>query len=725
MYNMNKRFNFIVLCLSLSAVCMAQSSPFFTGDGGKGKSIAILAPKANGLAANQNYLPALVQGEFVSNFSGYSAISVLDRLRLDEVYAEQLSGYYNDNAGLDLGRLKETDYIMTGNITRTNTGFALQIQITKSSDKITAASYSGTCTIDELTNLTGVRRASLDLLQKMGVTPTELARKELSGAAAENQVNAQTALARGIVAQQMGNTAETLAQFYQAAAYDPTLAEAAARANTMSASVRTGSMGANIRNDIAWRDEWVKILADANTALKNIPRPNPPVLPQQILVAQIILPPEPKFNQGNIDYAARTAQLTANFFLGLGLGLEPVPYPPEYLKALDAYYTAFKMRSDVYNKLVTDLNSGLRATGKNAAWKLSELSPVKRDSDPINPRSGEVAVSARAELLNDAGRAISSANIEIGRLSFGERSTTLIRTADIRQFTFTVKADDISDQMSLHITAAANPAQNNQVQVITGIIKDKAFEKKPLSDVTIPNDVISIGASAFANTQLRSVTIPNSVTFIGESAFAYNRLYSVIIPNSITSIKDSTFRDNQLSSVTIPDSVTSIGKQAFYKNYLTTVTIGNSVTSIGEEAFGGNSKFEDRSFGPIHGRVEIRIDGNSLRSVIIPNSVTSIGKRAFAFNLLTTVTIGNSVTSIGEEAFRNNLLTKITIPNSVTSIGEGAFVNNQLTSIAIGAGVDIATGSSPSFGNDFGYIYNNGGKKAGTYTLSEGRWKRK
>jgi len=442
------------------------SGPLFTGDGGKGKSIAILAPKGNGLAANQAYLPALVQGEFVSNFSSYSAISVLDRQKLDEVYAEQLSGYYSDYAGLDLGHLQETDYIQTGSITRTATGYALQIQIIKTAGKMTAASYSGTCTFEELDNFTGVRRASLDLLQKMGVTPTERAKIELSGAAAENQVNAQTALARGIVAQQSGNTAESLAQYYQAAAYDPTLTEAVSRANTLSASVRTGNLGANIRNDIAWRDEWVKILADANTTLRNLPIPQPPVLPQQITVAQIVLPPDPQFRQGNIDYTARTVQLTTDFLM------LPMLYPIEYLRALDAYYAVFRARSDVYNKLVIDLNAGLRATGRNGAWKLKELSPItKQDADAVIPRRGEVTVSARVELINDKGKAIGSYNVaDMGRLKFDERGTSLIRTADIRSFVFTVKADVISDRMSLRVTASVNPAQNNQVQVITGIL---------------------------------------------------------------------------------------------------------------------------------------------------------------------------------------------------------------------------------------------------------------
>jgi hypothetical protein len=185
-------------------------------------SLAILVPKAAGLADNQNYLPALVQGELVSNFSGYSAIAVLDRERLDEQYAELLSGYYDDNAnaGQDLGHLTPTDYIMGGNITKTATGYALQIQITKTSDKMTAASYSGTCSFAELDNLTGIRRASLDLLQKMGVVPTARTRTELAGAAANNHVSAQTALAQGITAQKSGTEVAALSYYYQAAAFD-------------------------------------------------------------------------------------------------------------------------------------------------------------------------------------------------------------------------------------------------------------------------------------------------------------------------------------------------------------------------------------------------------------------------------------------------------------------------------------------------------------------------
>ena len=245
-------------------------------------------------------------------------------------------------------------------------------------------------------------------------------------------------------------------------------------------------------------------------------------------------------------------------------------------------------------------------------------------------------------------------------------------------------------------------------------IGDRAFSG-PITSITLPNSVTSIGDSAFYYcTSLTSITIPDSVTSIGSSAFCHCRsLTSITIPNSVTSIGDSAFYNcTSLTSITIPDSVTSIGNSAFRLcSSLTSITIPNSVTSIGNSAFSLCS---------------------SLTSITIPNSVTSIGSNAFASCNLDSVTIGYGVKSIGEHAFASSSLstvfwnaadctgspfaysdkistfvfgdsvehipanlcrnkdsiTTITIPNSVTSIGEGAFAGCELlNSVTIGNGV--------------------------------------
>ena len=162
---MKKSISIAVLFLFLSAFCWAQQ--YWTGDGGRGRSITILPPRGSGLAENQAYLPDLIANELVSNFKTFSAMTLFDRVAQQRQYDELLSGYYSDDdmASRDLGHLISTDYMLLGSITRTSTGYAMQLTVNRNSDKTTAASFSGPVSIVELDNLTGVRRASLDLLQ--------------------------------------------------------------------------------------------------------------------------------------------------------------------------------------------------------------------------------------------------------------------------------------------------------------------------------------------------------------------------------------------------------------------------------------------------------------------------------------------------------------------------------------------------------------------------------
>jgi hypothetical protein len=299
-------------------------------------------------------------------------------------------------------------------------------------------------------------------------------------------------------------------------------------------------------------------------------------------------------------------------------------------------------------------------------------------------------------------------------------------------------------------------------------IGDGAFANNQLISVTIPDSVNSIGKGAFEwCTNLTSVTIPNGVTSIGDSAFkcCFN-LTSVTIPNSVTSIGGWAFSAcTSLISVTIPSRVTSIGDSAFWGcTSLTSVTIPDSVTSIGNGAFDGctsltaiNVVADNLAYisenGVLYNKNRTTliqypagktstsfvipnsvtsigymafVDCTNLTSVTIPNSVTFIGDSAFYDNQLTSVTIPSSITFIGEGAFKENRLTSVTIPNSVTFIGDSAFYDNQLTSITIGANVTLgqrafdigSTGGCLVYDISTGFetAYNNGGRRAGTYT---------
>ena len=188
-------------------------------------------------------------------------------------------------------------------------------------------------------------------------------------------------------------------------------------------------------------------------------------------------------------------------------------------------------------------------------------------------------------------------------------------------------------------------------------IREGAFANSPITSVTIPNSVTSIGGEAFQDcSSLTSIAIPNSITSIGNYAFAgCSSLTSITIPNSITEINSGIFANcSSLTSITIPNSVTSIGNDAFYGcSSLTSITIPNSVTSIGEVAFSSCS---------------------SLTSITIPNSVTSIGNGAFCqcFSL-EYLSIPNSVKYADGEYYYGGFDGIMNCPNLKTLIVPGDF----------------------------------------------------
>jgi len=577
----------IFIVCGADAAQTQTASPYFTGDGGRGRSIAILAPQARGLAENQNYLPALVQGELVNNFSTYSAISVLDRVNLDEQYAELLSGYYTDNAqeSWDLGHLPPTTYLMGGNITRTSTGYALQMRISRNADKMTVASYSGTCTFEELDNLSGVRQASLDLLQKMGIEPTGRAKTELTGAAAASNVNAQTALARGITAQRQGTEVAALSYYFQAAAIDPSLLEAANRSSVMSTNISSGNIGADVRNDIAWRENWVARLTETEQSFAEFNKTQS--MPYTLFYSDGIA-------QGAVNYQNRTAILSIETYLRPSrIWRQTVAVPMQ--QTLRAVY------------------DGLQATKRADTWGLIRWpNQGVTNLNSFARRSNSFTIEA--ELLNDQNRVIGRQSFLADgwwEYTYNGYAPSGVRISDdvSRTVSFIVKADDISDRLSIRIARvngvdAETAARNGVLQIWALPKAEYDINVKYNNNDTF--DFVRGEIRAYTGNE-RSLVIPSNnwgepVVAIGERAFYKKQLTSVIILNGVTSIGEWAFANNQLTSVTIPDSVTSIGKSAFSYNQLTSIRIGANVIFGSSGSFGDNG-FNNSSFEGFYSRI--------------------------------------------------------------------------------------------------------------------------
>ena len=424
-----------------------ESGRKWTGNGGKGMSLTILAPQSNGLAANQSHLPALVQGEFVSNFSGFSAISILDWERRDAVLVQLLSGSYSDDvsakAAQEIGNAIPTTHFMQGNITKTETGYNLQVNITKTADKTTAASYSGTFTFAELDNLTGIRKTSLDLLQKMGVTLKEKAQQELVGAAADRYVDAQTALARGVTAQRQGTEVAALSYYFQAAAFDPSLAEAVKRSSILNANITSGNIGDNVRNDIQWRKEWVERLTETERFFDNFNKTES--MPYTLFYSDDI-------KQGNINYQTETVTLSIETLLQ---GTDIWKQSTE--RALQAVY------------------DGLNATKRQDTWGLGKWpQQTVTIPNPFTKQSNNFSVVF--ELVNKQNKVIGKQTLQAsGSWEWNLRSRPGINastTGNINMIFQNVNANDISDNLTIRIASvngvdAASAARNGVLQIRT------------------------------------------------------------------------------------------------------------------------------------------------------------------------------------------------------------------------------------------------------------------
>ena len=244
-----------------------------------------------------------------------------------------------------------------------------------------------------------------------------------------------------------------------------------------------------------------------------------------------------------------------------------------------------------------------------------------------------------------------------------------------------------------------------------------------LKQITIPQSVLTLGASSFENCGLTTVTFAGGslLTTIGQKAFdSCDLLKTILLPSSVNTIGASAFNGcSSLTQIAIPKSVTTISQEAFSNclalasvtfdnetaitkidasvfraSGITQIAIPKSVTEIGNAAFRDCIALKRVTFAENGALTTIGLsafDGcAALADVTIPAYVTTIGNYAFfgCINLMT-VTIVNQtaeagqdqnqlatsqLTEIGNGAFENcTALVSINIPASVTSIGQNAF----------------------------------------------------
>lgn len=370
-------------------------------------------------------------------------------------------------------------------------------------------------------------------------------------------------------------------------------------------------------------------------------------------------------------------------------------------------------------------------TGKNDPAQTVTWSIVEQDkhNQTLINSSGILRVSASESLTSLTVRAVSIIDNSKGDVAFVTVTDAAVPAA----------ADFIySGDTTLTITGYIGTGGNISIPaaidgkpvtaIADGVYPNGVFQNKNLSNVTIPDSIVSIGEAAFAGNQLTIVSIPNNVTSIGKDAFMDNQLTSLKIGSNVSSIGRYAFGSNQLTTLKIPDNVSSMGIAAFMDNQLASVNIPDSIKSIDEEVF-RNNRLTSITIGA---EVMLAADngdhdsfGNGFESAYNSsnkaagtytrsNTASSVWARTvsdadFIYEGSTTLTItgykgaggnviipaainGKPVVAIADAVypngvFQNKNLSSISIPVGITFIGDDAFAENQLTGISLSDGL--------------------------------------
>ena len=222
-------------------------------------------------------------------------------------------------------------------------------------------------------------------------------------------------------------------------------------------------------------------------------------------------------------------------------------------------------------------------------------------------------------------------------------------------------------------------------------IANISFGGSPLTSLTLPGTVKSIGSSAFDGcSRLTSISLPDSLTTIVGGAFKdCSNLRSLKLPPSVTRIGPKAFANcRALKSLTLPYNLKKCDKGAFIGcKGITNLTIPENWTTIRAFTFQNCSRIKSLTLSRNLTSVqEGSFDGCcAITSLTLPSTLTDVGNYSFrGCSGITSLSLPDGLTKIGRAAFqRCSKIKSLKIPHTVTSIGESAFDNESIPDLTL------------------------------------------
>ena len=244
-------------------------------------------------------------------------------------------------------------------------------------------------------------------------------------------------------------------------------------------------------------------------------------------------------------------------------------------------------------------------------------------------------------------------------------------------------------------------------------IGSQAFNGCTLERITIPASVTDIGDGAFSYCDsLESITVNNSnKNYVADGGVLFTKDKKELVaypngkageeytvPNNVGTISAYAFAGSPLKKVTLPSSVRTLGAYAFTGSAFTEIELNQGVNSVGQGAFEGCTALTKATLPSSLTRLgqSMFMDCTSLKEVswAATTSSATIGISAFeGCTSLTTVQVPERTATIDDRAFVGcTSLTSFTIPDSVTTIGDNAFMGSGLTEVTVTECRNMGTG---------------------------------
>lgn len=209
-------------------------------------------------------------------------------------------------------------------------------------------------------------------------------------------------------------------------------------------------------------------------------------------------------------------------------------------------------------------------------------------------------------------------------------------------------------------------------------------DKMNITVVEIPSSVKEIGYRAFSGTSLSTLDLPFGTEVIGDSAFAdIATLTEITIPETVVSIESVAFANNTGLEKINFNAVNANNDPENYNYYYGDVFANCGSQTDGIELVFGESVEKIPAF---MFEVGSETAHPNIKNVVIGSNVTEIGDSAFRYcGSIENVEFGEKVETIGEYAFDSCIgLKSIELPESVGTISDGAFAScNGLTELTL------------------------------------------